>query len=321
MSFTRLVERECQITQSMLLANLFTDEFPEETDDTLVPAIVQEAEPTPVDPPLTGLIAVPENTTIQVPTIGATRIYTNHTGIYIVNGTIGPDQIATNRVWYSQTSSTSTAITWPTPNSTQTTSTSGATGNIGVYTNGENNFVYYTGFAGVPVITNGTIVGGNYKREPQPVKKFVKNSIKRALKLLDNFGMEQDTKIFLKGDEVEISHPESLFKFVITKRNYGNIISATERPLASVPFTLQLFTKTDIHVANLCVYVENTPMLDNLFIIAMYVKSGNEEDLLRTANYFQLTNDIELREIISLEYPFMEEKLLPNKRRSNRVSI
>ncbi|NTW91516.1 MAG: hypothetical protein HGA35_06280 [Erysipelotrichaceae bacterium] len=300
---------------------MFRDETPEETTDLLVPAIVPEAETPTVDPPHTGLIAIPQNTTIQVPTNGTTRIYTNNTGIYIVEGTIGPDQIATNRVWCTQTSSTSTAITWPNINSTQTTSTSATTGNIAIYTNGINNFVYYTGTTNVPVFTNGTIGRGNCKYEPQPVKKFVKNSIKRALKLLDNFGMEQDTKIFLKGDEVEISHPESLFKFVITKRSYGNIISATERPLRSVPFTLALFTKNDIHIANLCVYAENTPMLDNLFMIAMYVKSGNEEDLLRTANYFNLTKDTELKEIISLEYPFMEKKLLPNKLRSNRVGI
>lgn len=310
MSFTRLVEREAQITQSQLLASMFRDDTPEETTDLLVPAIVPEAETTTVDPPQTGLIALPENTTIQVPANGTTRIYTNNTGIYIVEGTIGPDQIATSRVWYSQTSSTSTAVTWPSINSTQTTCTSATTGNIAVYTNGDTNFVYYTGCTGIPAYTNAAIVGGNYRREPQPVKKFVKNSIKRALKLLDNFGMEQDTKIFLKGDEVEISHPESLFKFVITKRKYGNIISATERPLRSVPFTLELFTKNGIHLANLCVYAEETPMLDQLFMVAMYVKSGNEEDLLRKANFFSITKDKALKELIVSEVDYLAPKLL-----------
>lgn len=305
MSFTWLAEREVEITQTQLLSNLFTDDYTEEISDPPVPAIIPN-----VDPPQTGLIALPQNTTIQVSTNGTTRIYTNNTGIYIVEGTVTPDQVATNRVWYSQTSSTSTAITWPSTNTTQTTSTAATTGNIGVYRNGETNFVYYTGRTGIPVYTNAAIVGGSYRREPQPVKKFVKNSIKRALKLLDNFGMEQDTKIFLKGDEVEISHPESLFKFVITKRKYGNIISATERPLRSVPFTLELFTKNGIHLANLCVYAEETPMLDQLFMVAMYVKSGNEEDLLRKANFFSITQDKALKELIVSEVDYLAPKLL-----------
>lgn len=310
MSFIRLAEREAQITQSQLFASMFRDDTLEETTDLLVPAIVPEAETVPFDPPQTGLIALPENTTIQVPTEGTVRIYSNNTGIYVVDGTIGPEGITSNRVWFSQTSSTSTTIIQPSINSTQTTSTSATTGNIAVYSNGNTNFVYYNGFTGIPVFTNASIVGGNYRREPQPVKKFVKNSIKRALKLLDNFGMEQDTKIFLKGDEVEISHPESLFKFVITKRKYGNIISATERPLRSVPFTLELFTKNGIHLANLCVYVEETPMLDQLFMVAMYVKSGNEEDLLRKANFFSITQDKALKELIVSEVDYLAPKLL-----------
>jgi hypothetical protein len=128
--------------------------------------------------------------------------------------------------------------------------------------------------------------------------------------MLDNFGMEEDSKIFLNGQEVEISHPDSMFKFVITKRKYNNIISATEFPIRSVPFSLELFTKTGIHVANLCVYAEDTPMLDQLFMVAMYVKSGNEEDLLRKANFFSVSPDAELKEIIVNEIDYLKPKLL-----------
>ena len=314
MSFLRLAEREAEITQSMLLANIFPDEIPD------LPDPVIEPEPVPATPN-TGLIALPNNTAIQLPTNGTTRIYTNATGIYVTDGTIGPDQIQTNRIWVNTSATSTSSVTWPyfQEGTASTTGTCIIQTTLGVYHTDNGNFVYYNGNPCVPVYTTGRVVCG--KSKPREVRKPIKNSIKRALKLLDNFGMEEDTKIFLKGDEIEVSHPDSLFKFVLTKRRYNNIIERTERPGHGTPFGLELFTKTGIHIANLCVYAVDTPMLDNLFMVAMYVKSGNEEDLLRTANYFNLTRDIELKEILSLEYPFMEEKLLPNKLRSNRVTF
>ena len=126
--------------------------------------------------------------------------------------------------------------------------------------------------------------------------------------------MEEDTKIFLKGDEIEVSHPDSLFKFVLTKRRYNSIIERTERPGHGTPFGLELFTKTGIHIANLCVYAVDTPMLDQLMVIAMYVKTGNEEDLLREANFFSITQDKALKELIVSEVDYLESKLLPNRK-------
>lgn len=310
MAFAVLAEREAQITQSLLLSNIFPEEIPEEIEEPPVPAIIQDTAPTPViDPtPHTGLIAIPENTTIQVAANSTICVYSNGNHTWYTDGTVEGTRIISGRT-YTSTSATSTSnVVWVPESSTtniQTATTNGIyiVGTAPVYTHFTNAWV------------DGTVRSEWKKPEPKPIKRFVKNSIKRALKLLDNYGMEQDTKIFLKGDEVEVSHPDSLFKFVITKRRYNNIISLTERPGHSVPFGLELFTKCGIHVANLCVYAKDTPMLDNLFMVAMYVKTGNEEDLLRTANYFQLTKDIELREILALEYPFLESKLLPYKTR------
>lgn len=307
MSFLRLAEREAEITQSMLLANIFPDEIPD------LPVPVIEPDPAPATPN-TGLIALPNNTTIQLPSNGTTRIYTNATGIYITDGTIGPDQIQTNRIWVNTSATSTSSVTWPyfQEGTASTTGTCITQTTIGVYHTDNGNFVYYNGNPCIPVYTTGRIVCG--KSKPREVRKPVKNSIKRALKLLDNFGMEEDTKIFLKGDEIEVSHPDSLFKFVLTKRRYNNIIERTERPGHGTPFGLELFTKTGIHIANLCVYAVDTPMLDQLFMVAMYVKSGNEEDLLREANFFSITQDKALKELIVSEVDYLEPKLLPNRK-------
>lgn len=326
MSFLRLAEAEVKITQAMLLGNLFPEEEPEEVVEPELPAVIDT--PAVEAPAASNIIALPANTSIQLDTTATYRICTTQSGIYVIDGSIGPENIQTNRIWHIARSSTSTSNTtcWHTPNSTDVnitrTSTASTTG--GIYTNGSDTYFYHTGVGTAPVFITGNIAQcyGDYKPPPpKPVGKAAKSSVKRAIKLLDNFGMEKDTKIFLSGDEIEVSHPDSLFKFVITKRDYSNILRNAERPPASVPFKLELFTKTGLHIANLCVYAEDTPMLDNLFMVAMYVKTGNEEDLLRTANYFQLTKDIELREILALEYPFLESKLLPHKTRRVNVGI
>lgn len=318
MSFLRLAEAEVKITQAMLLNNLFPEEEPEEIVEPELPAVIDT--PAVETPAASNIIALPANTSVQLDTTATYQICTTQSGIYVVDGSIGPNDIQTNRIWHIARSSTTTSNTacWHTPNSTDInitrTSTTATTG--GIYTNRSDTYFYYTGAATSPVFVTGNIAQcyGEYKPPPpKPVTKAAKSSVKRAIKLLDNFGMEKDTKIFLSGDEIEVSHPDSLFKFVITKRDYSNILRNAERPPASVPFRLELFTKTGLHVANLCVYAENTPMLDNLMVIAMYVKTGNEEDLLRTANYFQLTNDDKLKEILVLEHPFMENKLFPNR--------
>lgn len=283
MSFARLDEREGQISQSLLLATILPEEIPEEPSEFLVPSVIQEPE-----------------------IIRPTYISTGN-GFYIIQDRGDPQQqietVTTFRVISSSTTAITTATGFANTHSTAST----------VIPTSTSTSIYLP----ATVITysygaTGWASSESYKEKDRPVKKFVKNSIKRALKLLDNFGMEEDAKIFLKGDEIEVSHPDSMFKFVITKRDYNRVLRSTEFPMRSIPFKLELFTKSGIRIANLCVYAEDTPMLDQLFMIAMYVKTGNEEDLLRKANFSSITQDKTLKEIIISEVDYLRPKLLRN---------
>lgn len=305
MSFTTFLERENNILQSRLSANLFTDNLDNESNFP-VPIVNTEQEIiTPDQSLVSGTIYLIDGNSVNSTTNNLPSIPSNSTGIFIINNTnTNQNQIFTNTTY--NVISSSTCCGWSYYNSTtntiQTTSTNIITNELVLH--GNNNYIRYGN-----ITSNGYNL--NIKNNKfNSVKKTVKNSIKRALKLLDNFGMEEDTKIFLNGKDIEISHPDSLFKFVITKRKYSNIISATEYPSRSTPFSLELFTKTGIHLANLCVYAEDTPMLDQLFMVAMYVKSGNEEDLLRTANFSSICRDIELKEKIIKDVNYLESKLI-----------
>lgn len=164
-----------------------------------------------------------------------------------------------------------------------------------------------------PIFTNGisypsSICGTSKIKRGPMVKKSIRSSIKRAMKLIANFGMEEDVRIFLGGDTIEVSHPDSLYKFVVTKYR-GNLLSATERAGHSTPYKLELYTKTDVHIANLCVVMEGTPLLDQVLALSMFVKSGCEDDILHKANYNQLTQDKELRQRLAGNNPIMRKKL------------
>jgi hypothetical protein len=146
-----------------------------------------------------------------------------------------------------------------------------------------------------------------------------KGSIKRALKLMDNVGFGNDIRVFLGGDSVEVSHPDSLFKFLLTKSKYIGLIDKTISPGFSTPYSLQLYTKTDVHVANLCVYLENTPVLDQILAVSMYIKSGDEESILKTANWSSICNDEEICHELIEVYPALESKLGYKLKRHNDV--
>lgn len=149
----------------------------------------------------------------------------------------------------------------------------------------------------------------DYLRKRQEKIQRAKSAIKRSLKLIDNIGFGNDIRIFLKGDSIEVSHPNSLFKFLLHKRSYDTIINSTIQPGRSTPYVLELYTKTDVFVASLCVYLEDTPILDQVMAVAMFIKSGDEDIILKQANWYKLTNDEDTIIDIAVRYPELENKL------------
>ena len=242
--------------------------------------------------PITGQLIVPSTGSI----ISCATIATNCTSLYwpdrpLVNvtttSTVGTSVIVGNT--YTGTGST---IYYPNDgtNSFYITNGTNATGIVNLY--------YTTTCNNQPT---------KIKRGPL-IKKSVKNSIKRALNLLSDFGMEEDTKIFLGGETIEVSHPDSIFKFVLKKRR-NTLLYFTEHSSHSTPFELSLYTKNGVYLANLCVVLDKSPILDIVFGIAAFVKSGNEEEILSKANFNQVTQDKKIRELVANEYPFLRKKL------------
>lgn len=178
--------------------------------------------------------------------------------------------------------------------------------------------VYYTvtGNTGWTIQGNGAVMSpedlARHQRRQAVVQRGritkARSAIKKALKLIDNIGFGDEIRIFIGGDEIVIDNPESIFKFVL-KRGRHSIVERTVQPGYSTPYSLELLTKDDVHVANLCVYLKDTPVLDQVLAVAMYIKTGNEEDVLEKANWFNRTNDDGVKRLVNEYNPRFGKKL------------
>ena len=242
-------------------------------------------------------------------TTGVWRSYTNETSVRVPtapSATSGPlIRVYTNGTSSSITASTSTSNTFiVTANGTHYYNDS-----LRIATTGITQYIQYS----VPQYSDEQ--RRRFEKQNrillQTRESKARAAIKRALKLYDNVGMGKDVRVFLGGSTVEVSHPDSLFKFVIDKGRH-RLIDKTVSPGYSTPYNLSLYTKSDIHVADLCVYMKDTPVLDQVLALSMFIKSGSEDLILKQANWRFLTKDIEAREILALEYPYLEDKLKVN---------
>jgi hypothetical protein len=227
--------------------------------------------------------------------------------------TSGVNQITTTDTWVT----TSNAVT-----SYQVITGTTATGYI-TYSNG--GIIIHNGTQWEPPtdwVERQARQARRYERDRRLSIHKAKSSIKKALKLIDNMGFGDEIRVFIGGDEIVVDNPQSIFKFVL-KRG-ASLIERTISPGYSTPYSLELLTKDDIHVANLCVYLKDTPVLDQVLAIALYIKTGNEEDVLEKANWFNRTNDNGVRRLVHEYNPKFGRKLgfnLPYEEPQGRFNI
>jgi hypothetical protein len=133
-------------------------------------------------------------------------------------------------------------------------------------------------------------------------------AIKKATHLFQTLGQEKNLKLFVSGGAVELAHPQSHFKFVVKPSEVsGWLINKTAVARSHTPYELSLFTKDDVFLAKLCVYFKDTPVLDQLLALTMFIQSGDELTLLSTANWFATDNwTPEKTSLVLQAYPQLE---------------
>jgi hypothetical protein len=239
----------------------------------------------------------------------STALITNGTAGVITSGIYLP---VYNGIITGTSTNTSTGINYVTSSSTTTSTT------CVIRTNGT---IYYDGTVTGTVtanicngyVTTTQVIYSNLqaaKKLAKPNHKPVRSAIKKGLKLISGLGFNDEIKCFMGGSGIEVSHLDSDFKFVLTKDR--SVLNFTKNPGYSTPYKLELYTKTNVFVSKLCVYMEGTPVLDQVLGMMMFVKSGDEELILRKANYLGLTKDMKVRDELSIKHPELVEKLKPS---------
>lgn len=143
------------------------------------------------------------------------------------------------------------------------------------------------------------------KRKQQKAR----GAIKKAVKLFTRMGREQHVRLMVHGQEVVLSNPDSPFKFVLKPHGAGWLEEKTVTLGGHVPYQLSLYTKDDVFLARLCVLFDQTPVLDQLLALTMFVQAGDELELLKTANWFGVVDAPQVREVLSLHAPVLIEKV------------
>ena len=130
-----------------------------------------------------------------------------------------------------------------------------------------------------------------FMRELQAEQTRAKKAVRKAFRLFEKSGKSHQVGLLIGGSEVTISHPSSAFKFIVKPHSAGWLLSKTVTPGGSAPFTIELLTKEDLFLGKLCVYFKDTPVLDQLMALSLFIESGEESQVLQAANWFSVTQE------------------------------
>lgn len=146
------------------------------------------------------------------------------------------------------------------------------------------------------------------KSKKSSLRKKAHAAIKKATKLFMRMGQEDNLKLLVSGQEVTLSHEDSPLKFVL--KPLGTPGWLEERTLSTTshtPYDLFVTTKEDVFVARLCVFMDRTPVLDQLLALSLFVRSGDELEILEKANWFGFGPE-EGKSTVLQHYPQLENK-------------
>jgi hypothetical protein len=129
---------------------------------------------------------------------------------------------------------------------------------------------------------------------------YAKKAIKKGLKMLNNFISNDDFRLFTNGDGFTIEGNKFNYCF---KKSHTDFIQHTLNPNGShIPFDMMILDKNNIELCKACIYFNETPIIDQLLAIVLHLKSGNECEILSTANYYNRKPEFYTNEHFSTKY-------------------
>lgn len=153
-------------------------------------------------------------------------------------------------------------------------------------------------------------VRGEYKENCRRISR-AKGAIKRALRLFDRSGSTDMVRMMIAGEDVTLACPGSPFVFKVRAYKGAWLLNGTLSLTGHTPYQLSVHRADGSFLARLCVYFKETPVLDQLLALSMYINAGLEMELLQTANWFGIApNQVEaVNQYLATTRPVLQEKL------------
>lgn len=114
-----------------------------------------------------------------------------------------------------------------------------------------------------------------------------KKVLKKSIRVLDSFMGQTTSQAFIHGNKVEIIGEK--FKFIIQKGEVKLLAHSADPTSYHVPFRLTVTDKHDVLLGQVCLLFRDTPILDQILAVHLHVMGGKEEELIKTANWFKMT--------------------------------
>lgn len=116
----------------------------------------------------------------------------------------------------------------------------------------------------------------------KPITDKDRKVIRRSLAFAQGLLGRETVSSFLRGEEVRLIGNEAML--VLRKR--GSLLD-----MGHGCISMAVADRNGTQLADLCTYIENTPMLDQLSGFALWMKAGEERRVLETANIIRLADN------------------------------
>ena len=116
----------------------------------------------------------------------------------------------------------------------------------------------------------------------KPITQKDRKVIRRSLAFAQGLLGRETVSSFLRGEEVRLIGNEAML--VLRKR--GSLLD-----MGHGCISIAVADRNGTQLADLCTYIENTPMLDQLSGFALWMQAGEERRVLETANIIRLADN------------------------------
>lgn len=113
---------------------------------------------------------------------------------------------------------------------------------------------------------------------------YAKKALKRGLKTLADYIGDDNVALF--STESGFIVEGELFNYRIRK-SHTSLIGHTMNPIGChIPYDLIVMNKENVELSNLCIYFDETPIIDQVIATVLFLQSGQEKQLIKTGNFF-----------------------------------